>query len=135
MLELCGVSKSFGGLTVLPPTDLAFAPGRTTVLLGPSGCGKSTILRLLVGLIWPDTGAVRFDGEPLTPANLLPWRRRTGYMVQDGGLFPHLTARGNVTLLARHLGWARPRCESRLAELAALTRLPKDLLDRYPAQL
>src|SRR5437763_16264486 len=135
MLELCGVSKRFGSQEVLPPTDLAFAPGRTTVLLGPSGCGKSTILRLLVGLLWPDAGTVRLDGEPLTPANVLAWRRRLGYMVQDGGLFPHLTARGNVTLLAGHLGWGRKRCESRLAELAALTRLPADLLGRYPAQL
>ena len=62
-------------------------------------------------------------------------RLRTGYVIQDGGLFPHLTARGNVTLLARHLGWDRPRIEARVAELAELTRFPADGLDRHPRQL
>jgi osmoprotectant transport system ATP-binding protein len=135
MLELRGVSKRYGAAEVLPPTDLAVAAGRTTVLIGPSGCGKSTLLRLMIGLIWPDAGEVLFEGEPLTPANVLSARRRMGYVVQDGGLFPHLTARGNVTLLARHLGWDAKRCEARLGELSELTRLPADLLDRYPAQL
>jgi osmoprotectant transport system ATP-binding protein len=58
-----------------------------------------------------------------------------GYVVQDGGLFPHLTARGNIVLMARYLGWQRPRLAARVAELAALTRFPADALDRYPAQL
>jgi osmoprotectant transport system ATP-binding protein len=114
---------------------LTIAARRTTVLLGPSGCGKSTLLRLLVGLIHPDAGTVRFEGKEITPANVLEVRRRMGYVVQDGGLFPHLTARGNVALLARYLGWDGPRVEARLTELAALTRFPTDGLDRYPAQL
>src|SRR5436309_11684813 len=105
MLELRGVRKCLGGREVLHPTDLAVPAGRTTVLLGPSGCGKSTILRLMLGLLWPDDGSVLFDGEPLSPANALAARRRMGYVVQDGGLFPHLTAAGNAALLARHLGW------------------------------
>src|SRR4051794_19902219 len=109
MLQLLGVTKSFGRTVALHPTDLAIPAGRTMVMIGPSGCGKSTLLRLLAGLLQPDTGTVTFDGEPVTPANARPFRRRIGFVVQDGGLFPHLTARGNATLLARHLGWDRPR--------------------------
>jgi osmoprotectant transport system ATP-binding protein len=135
MLELIGVSKRYGAAHALWPTDLTVPRGRTTILIGPSGCGKSTLLRLMIGLIWPDTGSVRFDGMPLTPDNVLQLRRRMGYVIQDGGLFPHLTARANVTLLARYLGWDSKQTEARLAELAELTRFPHDGLDRYPVQL
>src|SRR5438067_8960158 len=134
MLQLVGVSKTFGTTEALHPTDLKLPPGRTTVLLGPSGCGKSTLLRLMVGLIRPDAGTVLFDGQPLTPDNVLALRRRIGYVIQDGGLFPHLTARGNVTLMARYLGWDAVRTDKRLDDLAGLTRFPAEGLDRYPAQ-
>src|SRR5262249_47976797 len=126
MIELRGVRKSLGGREVLRPTDLAVPAGRTTVLLGPSGCGKSTLLRLMLGLLWREGGEVRFDGRPLTPAVVLAARRRMGYVVQDGGLFPHLTAAGNAALVARHLGWPRDRIAAKLAELAALVRLPAE---------
>jgi osmoprotectant transport system ATP-binding protein len=135
MLQLQGVSKSYGGAPALRDVDLDIPAERTTVLIGPSGCGKSTLLRLLVGLLWPDKGVVTFDGEPVTPANALGIRRRIGFVVQDGGLFPHLTARGNATLMARHLGWNKQRIEQRLAELTELTRFPPDRLGHYPAQL
>jgi osmoprotectant transport system ATP-binding protein len=135
MLELTEVSKRYGKAQALEPTTLALPAGQTTVLIGPSGCGKSTLLRLMIGLIWPDRGRVCFDGAELSPANVLQLRRRMGYVIQDGGLFPHLTARGNATLMARHLGWDRGRRETRLTELAELTRFPADGLDRYPAQL
>jgi osmoprotectant transport system ATP-binding protein len=135
MLDLVGVSKTYGPTTALYPTDLKLPPGQTTVLLGPSGCGKSTLLRLMVGLIRPDSGTVLFDGQPLTADNALQVRRRIGYVIQDGGLFPHLTARGNVILLARYLGRDGTAIEKRLAELAELTRFPAGGLDRYPAQL
>jgi osmoprotectant transport system ATP-binding protein len=135
MLELAGVSRSFGGTRALHPLDWVVPPRRTTALIGPSGCGKSTILRLLLGLLAPDTGTVRFDGEALAPDNLVRLRRRMGYVIQDGGLFPHLDARGNVALLARHLGWDEARVEGRLGELCELTRFPRDGLDRFPAQL
>src|SRR5262249_15119909 len=95
----------------------------------------STLLRLMIGLIWPDQGSVRLDGTEITPQNALAVRQRMGYVIQDGGLFPHLTARGNVALMARYLGWKEDRIESRLTELAELTRFPRDGLDRYPAQL
>lgn len=135
MLSLNGVCKSFGATLALAPTDLEIPRGQTTVLLGTSGCGKSTVLRLIVGLLWPDRGAILVDGTPLRPDNVLPLRQRMGYVIQDGGLFPHLTARQNVSLMAAHLGWDRPRIEKRGTELAELTRFPAQALDRYPAQL
>jgi osmoprotectant transport system ATP-binding protein len=135
MLELVGVSKSFAGIPALQPTDLLIPQEKTTVLLGSSGCGKSTIVRLMNGLIRPDAGVIRFAGQPITPENAGQLRRRMGYVIQEGGLFPHLTARQNVTLMAHHLRRSATEVEKRLAELAALTQLPGDLLDRYPAQL
>src|SRR2546423_2390792 len=135
MFELAGVAKSYGSRAALYPTDLVIAPKQTTVLLGPSGSGKSTLLRLLVGLIWPDEGQVRFQSTRLAPANLRALRHRMGYVIQEGGLFPHLTAASNVTLLARHLRWPKRTIDDRLVELTALTRLPPDVLKRYPAQL
>jgi osmoprotectant transport system ATP-binding protein len=135
MLELCGVRKRLGDREVLHPTDLDVPAGRTTVLLGPSGCGKSTLLRLMLGLLWPDDGHVFFAGRPLAPDDMLAVRRRMGYVVQDGGLFPHLTAAGNAALVAHFLGWPDSRVTARLGELAALARLPPECLDRYPAQL
>lgn len=135
MLQLLGVSKSYGSAPALRRTDLTIPPGRTTVLIGPSGCGKSTLLRLMAGLLRPDTGAVTIDGVPVTPENAPQLRQRIGFVVQDGGLFPHLTARGNAALMARYLGWDRGRIDRRLAELTELTRFPAGRLDDYPAQL
>lgn len=135
MIRLAGVRKSLGGRIILHPTDLNVPAGRVIVLLGPSGCGKSTLLRLMLGLIRPDAGEVVFDGQPLSPDTAAAARRRMGYVVQDGGLFPHLTAAGNIALLARHVGWTRSQIAARLDELARLARLPRDLLDRYPVQL
>jgi osmoprotectant transport system ATP-binding protein len=135
MIDVRDVSKAFGPNQVLDRVSVAIPAGRTTVLLGPSGGGKSTLLRVMNGLVQPDAGEVRFDGEPLTAANARGVRHRMGYVVQDGGLFPHLTAAGNVSLLASHLGWDRDRIRTRLKELAELARLPADALDRYPAEL
>ncbi len=135
MLKLRQVSKHYGKLQALAPTDLVTERGRTTVLIGSSGSGKSTLLRIMIGLIEPDSGEVRVDDQRLTRHNVLELRHRMGYVIQDGGLFPHLDARGNAALLARHLGWSRDRIEGRLRELLELTHLPADVLERYPTQL
>lgn len=134
-MRLAQVTKSYGTTQALRPTTVAFADGQTTVLIGPSGCGKTTLLRLLNGLLTPDTGTIYFEDTPLTAANARTTRHRMGYVIQEGGLFPHLTARDNVALLARHLGWAAARIDARLAELAGLVQLPMDRLADYPAQL
>ena len=135
MLELRGAVKRFGAAATVGPLDLAPAPGRTMVLIGPSGCGKSTALKLLLGLIRPDAGEVLVDGSPVDARDWLGVRRRLGYVVQDGGLFPHLTALGNAAIVARFAGWDEARIGRRAGELAVLLRLPPDALDRYPAQL
>jgi osmoprotectant transport system ATP-binding protein len=135
LVQLAGVSKSYGGAVALHPTDLTFERGKTTVLIGPSGCGKSTLLRLIIRLLDPDAGTIQFDGAPITPANISELRRRIGYVIQDGGLFPHLTARKNILLMAAHLKWPAEKMQNRLAELCALTRFSESALDRFPLEL
>jgi len=135
MFTLTAVTKRYAGRAAVADIDLDIATGRTTVLIGPSGCGKSTVLRLLIGLVVPEQGAVRFDGAPITRESLTAQRRRMGYVIQDGGLFPHMTARRNVSLMAAQWGLPRARIDARVDELAAMVHLPADALDRYPAEL
>lgn len=135
MFEFRNVGKSFGGRAALAGLSLSIPDARTTVLLGPSGCGKSTMLRLMLGLIAPDAGVVEFRGEAITPDIATDMRQRMGYVVQDGGLFAHLTAAGNAALLARWLGKPEPWMTERVRELAELCRFPQDGLSRYPSQL
>jgi osmoprotectant transport system ATP-binding protein len=135
VITLEDVSKSYGGKLALARTTLEIEPERCLALIGPSGCGKSTLLRLVVGLLRPDTGQITIGGTRLSPETCRILRHRMGYVIQDGGLFPHLAAAGNVTLMARELGWPSARAEKRLVELADLARLPRELLERYPAQL
>lgn len=135
MLQLLGVSKSYDQTVALQRTSLRITNSSITALIGPSGCGKSTIVRMMIGLIAPDAGEVRFDGTVLHDDNLLSVRQRMGYVIQEGGLFPHLSAYRNVALLARHLKWPRDRIENKIAELTELTRFPRAGLTRYPAEL
>ncbi|HEX8059031.1 MAG TPA: ATP-binding cassette domain-containing protein [Novosphingobium sp.] len=132
MFELRDLAVSYGGTPALAPTSLSITAGETLVLLGPSGSGKSTLLRSLAGLT-PFTGALLFESAPVTDWRAV--RRRLGYVIQDGGLFPHLTARGNVTLMARELGWPVERIAARVEELAELVALDASQLNRFPAEL
>jgi len=134
-LRLDRVTKQHQASVGVDAVDLTFPSGKTTALLGPSGCGKSTVLRLLVGLTTPDAGTVVVDGKPLGEHDIGTLRRRIGYVIQDGGLFPHLSARDNVTLMARQTGWDDARVDARVAELVALTRFPDDGLARRPTEL
>jgi osmoprotectant transport system ATP-binding protein len=132
MFELRDLAVSYDGVAALAPTALTIARGETLVLLGPSGSGKSTLLRALAGLA-PFTGTLHFDGAPVSD-----WRgvrRRLGYVIQDGGLFPHLTARGNVTLMARELDWPEARISARVETLSALVGLDMAQLGRFPSEL
>jgi len=135
MIRLAGISKRFDSTLALAPTHLEVVRGQTTVLVGPSGSGKSTLLRLIIGLLTPDTGTIRFDREPVTADNIATLRRRMGYVIQEGGLFPHLTAKQNVVLMARHIGRDDRYIAERLAELLELTHLDAEQLERYPLQL
>lgn len=135
MFRLDAVVKRYAGQAALGPLTLAVPARQTTALIGPSGCGKSTLLRLLMGLIAPDEGRVTFDGVPVTPDSARAMRQRIGFALQDGGLFPHLTGRGNVALMAKFLGWPTAKIDARIDELTELVRLPRELLDRRPQQL
>jgi len=135
MIKLRSVSKTFGTTVVLHETNLDVPTGETTVLIGPSGCGKSTILKLIMGLIEPTGGTIEIDGERVSQANLLRLRRRIGYVIQEGGLFAHLTVRQNIVLMAKHLKEPVEQRETRLLELCELTHFPKDALQRYPVEL
>src|SRR6516164_3154267 len=135
LIRLIDVSKRYGDAPALHPTNLSIERGKTTVVIGPSGCGKSTLLRLIVGLIEPDSGSIEFDGASVITDNVAALRRRIGYVIQEGGLFPHLTARANVVLMARHVGKSQEEMRSRLLELCELTRFSDNLLPRYPVEL
>lgn len=135
MLKLTHVSKAYGTQQVLESTSIEFVAGQTSVLIGTSGCGKSTLLRLMIGLIEADTGRVEFAGTQLSRQNIEEIRHRIGYMIQDGGLFPHLSVQANVTLLAKHLGWNERTIEARLQELLHLVHLDAQTLDRFPGQI
>ncbi|MGI8924384.1 MAG: ATP-binding cassette domain-containing protein [Fimbriimonadales bacterium] len=137
MLELTSVVKRISSEFTLGPIDLSVPAGTVTILIGPSGCGKSTLLRMLNGLVWPDNGTVEFEGTNLfsSHAQVMEARRRMGYVIQEGGLFPHLTARGNVQLMAKTLGISEAERNARVAELSALTQFPEDALDRRPTEL
>jgi osmoprotectant transport system ATP-binding protein len=135
LVRLLEVSKRYADTPALHPTDLSVERGRTTVLIGPSGCGKSTLLRLIIGLVEPDSGSIEFDGAPIGSDNIDNIRRRIGYVIQEGGLFPHLTARNNATLMARYLRREYEETQQRLSELCQLTRLSESLVDRYPLEL
>jgi osmoprotectant transport system ATP-binding protein len=135
MIELQGVVKRYGEHVAVDHVDLSCETGQTHVLIGPSGCGKSTLLRMMVGLVTPDAGDVRVAGEALTTATVPQLRRRIGYMIQEGGLFPHLSAFDNVALLPRYLRWPAKEIADRINELCELTHLPATSLKRFPRQL
>ena len=135
LVQLVAVSKTYADAPALHSTNLSIERGKTTILIGPSGCGKSTLLRLIIRLIEPDTGTIEFDGARIAQDTIDRMRHRIGYVIQEGGLFPHLTARGNVLLMARHLGKPETEIRARLLELCALTRFSEKLLDRYPIEL
>jgi osmoprotectant transport system ATP-binding protein len=135
-LALSRVTKTFGGREVIRETSLEVADGERLALIGPSGSGKSTLLRMILGLVVPDSGTVRVGDVTVTAESARAARRRVGYVIQDGGLFPHLTARDNVTLVARLGRDLEPaQLTKRVAELAELVRLEDRLLDRHPRQL
>ncbi len=137
LVRLQGATKRFGqtGALVLDRIDLAIASGQTTALVGPSGCGKTTLLRIIVGLEQLTSGELTFD-PPHFP-DPAPRRRclRLGYVVQAGGLFPHMTVRQNACLMAGRMEWPTERISARFLELAELIDIGPELHNRYPFEL
>ncbi len=135
MLQLTNITKSFDKLAAVKSFTLEVERGRTVALIGPSGCGKSTILRMIIRLITPDAGSIILNDQEIRDENILQLRRNMGYVIQEGGLFPHLTTRQNISLMASYLGWSGTQIENRISELIELTQFPADGLNRFPAQL
>ena len=134
-IEFDHIAKSYNDKQVIHDLSLALPVNKTTAIVGESGSGKSTLLQLINGLIRPDSGLVRVQGEALDYTRLPIIRRAMGYAVQGAGLFPHLTIRENITLVARLAGWSPERLTQRYQELLALFRLPGELSGRYPHSL
>jgi osmoprotectant transport system ATP-binding protein len=138
LVEFCDVSFSHASAAAPIISHLTFfvAPGETLVLLGESGCGKTTTLKLINCLLMPEAGEVVVEGEPTTAWDPIRLRRRTGYVIQEGGLFPHFTVAQNVALVPALEGWEQARIRNRVDELLALVGLdPRGFADRYPAEL
>jgi osmoprotectant transport system ATP-binding protein len=134
-VTLENVSHRYATELALQDVTLAFVDDVTTAVVGPSGSGKSTLLQLINGLVRPNQGQVCVFGKPLDYARLPELRRQIGYAVQGTGLFPHLTVEGNITLLAKLIGWDRDRIRSRAEALMTRVNLPLDYARRYPHEL
>ena len=134
-VEFEDIVKSYNDKPVIRGLSLALPVNRTTAIVGESGSGKSTLLQLINGLIRPDSGSVRLHGKPLDYSHLPGIRRAMGYSVQGAGLFPHLTVRENVTLVAGLEGWPAGRITERYNDLLRFFGLDDELSARYPHSL
>jgi osmoprotectant transport system ATP-binding protein len=136
LVELRDVCYRVGDRDVLRNIDLSVEEGETLVLLGRSGSGKTTLLKMVNRLITPTTGEVRFQGKSVLEWDPIQLRRRIGYVIQEGGLFPHVTVEQNVGTVPTLEGWPAPRIRSRTAELLQALGLPVSVYgSRYPPRL
>lgn len=135
MIALRGVTKRFGPRVAIDDVSIEFPGGATHVVLGSSGCGKSTILRLILGLVRPEAGQIAVDGTPVGPSTRAALLQRMGYVVQEGGLYPHLTTYQNAALAAEPHRWPPARVRERAARLAEMVGFDAEILRLYPAQL
>ena len=121
---------------MLDDVSFALAPGETMALVGRSGIGKTTILKLINRLLLPTSGEVCVEGRPTTSWDPIHLRRRIGYVLQDVGLFPHLTIARNIGIVPQLEGWAADRTRARVDELLELVGLrPDEYRDRFPREL
>lgn len=134
-IEFARVFFSLNGHPLLENLTLSVNHGETLVLLGRSGSGKTTTLKLINGLLMPSEGQVRISDRPTSKWDPIRLRRNIGYVIQDGGLFPHFTVERNIALVPRIEGWDRPRIHARVRELLALVGLDPQLAPRYPSEL
>lgn len=135
MVKLEAVEKSYSGQQVIPTLNLELAEGKTHVLLGPSGCGKTTILRMICGLTEPDLGNVYIRGQKVKEIRHHEISKLFGYVIQEGGLLPHLNVRKNICLpILMQKNWEE-QDESRLRELLEMVHLPETVLTQFPQNL
>lgn len=130
------MSASRGGRPVLRNVSLAIAADETIALVGRSGSGKTTLLRLINRLIEPDSGRIVVEGRPAAEWNPIELRRRIGYVIQDAGLFPHMTVASNIAIVPRLLMWSADRVAGRVDELLTMVGLePAVFRGRWPDEL
>lgn len=132
------VSKQFPGAARPAVNDcsLEVERGSFVVLLGPSGCGKTTLLKMVNRLHEPTSGQIAVDGVDIREHRVTTLRQQIGYVIQQTGLFPHMTVAQNVAVVPQLLGWQRERIAARINELLTLIELPPDeYRERYPSQL
>lgn len=136
IIELKNVSKSFGEKKVLDDLYLSIEKGEFLTVIGRSGCGKTTMLKLMNGLLMPEEGEVIVDGKDISKTDLIALRRSIGYVIQNKGLFPHMTVEKNITYVP-NINGKRNKVENRqlALELMELVDLEADMLKRYPSQL
>jgi osmoprotectant transport system ATP-binding protein len=135
MLELQDIHKNFEGRSVLADVNLTVPKGVTHALIGSSGSGKTTLLRITLGLIPFDKGYVKINDQALLSFTPVEWADRIGYVPQDGGLFPHITGRNNVALIARLRGWRKSRIDDRVEELRKVVDLDPEILTHFPREM
>lgn len=130
------VSARLGQKDILSNLSFDVEAGDTLVLLGRSGSGKTTALKMVNALLLPSAGEVVVEGRPTTGWDLIRLRRRTGYVIQDAGLFPHFTVAANVALVPRLEGWTRQKIDARVETLLTQIGLPAaQFATRYPREL
>lgn len=136
LVEFRSATYQIGGREILRGIDLSVAENETVVLLGRSGSGKTTLLKMVNRLLEPSGGEVRFAGRSVADEDPIRLRRRIGYVIQEGGLFPHKTVAQNVALVPTLEGWPEERIEARVTELLDAVGLPASVYAaRYPRQL
>src|SRR5438552_2299584 len=136
MIRLEGVSKRYGAQLAVRDLTIEFHTEQLTMLVGPSGCGKTTTLKMINRLIEPSSGHILHDDQDVTHTDPVTLRLRMGYVIQNVGLFPHLTIADNVATVPRLLGWDKRRIARRVNELLELVGLdPRAFAHRYPHQL
>jgi osmoprotectant transport system ATP-binding protein len=135
MLQLQNVYKNFENRLALTDVNLLVPKGATHALIGSSGSGKTTLLRLTLGLIPFEKGWVKINDHALSSFTPVEWADRIGYVPQDGGLFPHLSAKNNVALTPKLRGWSKARIDARVAELLKLVELDAGVLAQFPHEL
>ncbi len=135
IITFTNVSKRYGDTVVLSEIELEIPNGQTTVIVGQSGSGKTTLLRMVNGLIKPDSGRLEVFGDLVPEENIENFRRKIGYAVQGAGLFPHVSVKENIVLIARLVGWSSQDLDDRFEMLMRQMELPLDLSDRIPNEL
>lgn len=135
MIDIRNLTKQFGDHTAVDNVSLQVGAGETLVLLGTSGCGKTTTLKMINRLIEPGSGSISVDGVDVRQQDGADLRRRIGYVIQDGGLFPHYTIAEAIATVPKLVGWHADQIQDRTRELIAKLQLPETVLNRYPAEL